>query len=161
MLHAGAGGEDGMTIAPAKASELPAIEALLEQVALPRDGLTERLLFVVARDAAGGIAASAGLEEYAGGVLLRSVAVRPALRGTGLGQRLTREALELAASRGHTAAYLLTTTAPDFFARFGFAPIDRAQVPADVRASVEFVSACPASAIVMRAALPRARDRQV
>jgi amino-acid N-acetyltransferase len=44
----------------------------------------------------------------------------------------------------------LTTTAERFFPKFGFEPIDREQVPPSVRESVEFQSACPASAIVMR-----------
>jgi amino-acid N-acetyltransferase len=46
--------------------------------------------------------------------------------------------------------FLLTTTAERFFPKFGFEQIDREQVPASVQQSVEFQSACPASAIVMR-----------
>ena len=49
-----------------------------------------------------------------------------------------------------SAVYLLTTTAERFFPRFGFEQITRADVPATVQESVEFKSACPASAIVMR-----------
>jgi len=44
----------------------------------------------------------------------------------------------------------LTTTAEGFFPKFGFERIPRADVPARVQESVEFVSACPASAVVMR-----------
>jgi amino-acid N-acetyltransferase len=46
--------------------------------------------------------------------------------------------------------FLLTTTAEGFFPRFGFEAVRHADVPASVQASVEFQSACPASAIVMR-----------
>jgi choline dehydrogenase-like flavoprotein len=46
--------------------------------------------------------------------------------------------------------FLLTTTAEGFFPRFGFEQITRDEVPPSVRGSVEFQSACPASAIVMR-----------
>jgi amino-acid N-acetyltransferase len=46
--------------------------------------------------------------------------------------------------------FLLTTAAERFFPKFGFEPVDREQVPPSVGASVEFQSACPASAIVMR-----------
>src|SRR4029453_9466128 len=37
-----------------------------------------------------------------------------------------------------------------FFTRFGFEQISRSDVPAKVQASIEFQSACPALAIVMR-----------
>jgi amino-acid N-acetyltransferase len=82
------------------------------------------------------------------------VAVAPEHRGTGLGIRLTKAALDLAASRRVPAVYLLTETAGGFFPRFGFRPIPRSAVPAGVLGSVEFTSACPASALVMKLALP-------
>jgi amino-acid N-acetyltransferase len=63
---------------------------------------------------------------------------------------LTDAALQLATSRGARTVFLLTTTAGQFFPKFGFERIERDQVPSSVRMSVEFQSACPASAIVMR-----------
>ena len=51
---------------------------------------------------------------------------------------------------------LLTTTAEKFFPRFGFEQIAREDVPPSVQASVEFTSACPTSAIVMRKRLTSA-----
>jgi amino-acid N-acetyltransferase len=53
--------------------------------------------------------------------------------------------------------FLLTTTAERFFPKFGFEQIARDEVPASVKASVEFRSACCASAIVMRKQLAPAR----
>jgi len=54
--------------------------------------------------------------------------------------------------------YLLTETAAGFFPRFGFQPIQRAEVAPAVQQSIEFTSACPASAQPMRLVLePRAR----
>ena len=52
--------------------------------------------------------------------------------------------------------FLLTTTAERFFPKFGFEQIARDDVPPSVQASVEFRSACPASAIVMRKRLTSA-----
>ena len=49
--------------------------------------------------------------------------------------------------------FLLTTTAEGFFPRFGFERIQRSDVPSSVQTSVEFRSACPASAVVMRTRL--------
>jgi len=78
------------------------------------------------------------------------VAVDPALQGTGLGHRLTDAAIARAAERGITSLYLPTMTAERFFPKFGFEQIRRDEVPDSLKASVEFQSACPASAIVMR-----------
>jgi amino-acid N-acetyltransferase len=130
--------------------DLPQIHALLEQLRLPLAGVDEHVsTMLVARDAER-IIGTAALEMYADGALLRSVAVEPRQQGKRLGHQLTDAALQLAATRGAHAVFLLTTTAERFFPRFGFEPITRDQVPASVRASVEFQSACPASAIVMR-----------
>jgi amino-acid N-acetyltransferase len=41
---------------------------------------------------------------------------------------------------------LLTETAAQFFPKIGFVPTSRARIPDVVHASVEFTSACPASA---------------
>ncbi len=84
---------------------------------------------------------------------MRSVAVSPALHGQGLGHQLTNAVLQLARDLDAPHAYLLTMTAERFFPKFGFERIDRADVPASVQASIEFTSACPASAIVLRTAL--------
>ena len=91
----------------------------------------------------------AGLEHYDDAALLRSVAVAPSARGTGVGGRLTQRALEKAALSGARVVYLLTTTAEDYFPRYGFQRTDRASVPTDVRESVEFTTACPSTATVM------------
>jgi amino-acid N-acetyltransferase len=133
----------------ARASELPAVLALLERAGLPPDGLSDHVATtLVARDA-GSIVGSAALELYGNAALLRSVAVDQTWRGQGFGQRLTRAALDLARQHGMETVYLLTETATDFFPRFGFQPIARADVAPAVQQSVEFTSACPASAAVL------------
>jgi len=96
------------------------------------------------------IVGSAALELYADGALLRSVAVAPTLQRHQLGRELTQAAVRLAEERRVPAIYLLTTTAADYFPRFGFERVTRADVPTGVQQSVEFASACPATAIVMR-----------
>jgi amino-acid N-acetyltransferase len=136
-------------ITPANSGDLPAITALLTTDGLPIDGLADHIsTAVVARDG-GRIVGAAGLELYGDGGLLRSVVVERACRGTGLGRRLVEAVIDLARGRDVTALYLLTTTAGDYFPKLGFTPIDRAIVPAGVQQSVEFVSACPASALAM------------
>jgi amino-acid N-acetyltransferase len=130
-----------------------AIAQLLTASHLPIDGLTEHLSTAFVARQGDEIVGSAALEIYEDGALLRSVAVRPECRATGLGARLTAHALEQAAARGLPAVFLLTTTAERFFPRFGFERIGRDDVPASVQASIEFRGACPASATVMRKSL--------
>jgi amino-acid N-acetyltransferase len=138
------------TIEPAKSEDLAGVLTLLERHGLPVDGASGLgdALLVARLDRA--IVGAAGVELYAEGALLRSVVVDERVQGQGLGQRLTEAALALARAHRASTVFLLTTTADGFFPRFGFEPITRADVPESVRQSVEFQSACPASAIVMR-----------
>lgn len=124
--------------------------ALLVSVGLPTEGLREHLgTALVARDG-GVVVGCVALEVYDDAALLRSLAVAPSRQGEGLGRRLTRGALELGRETGVKTFCLLTLTARDFFAReFGFRPVARGETPSAVRQSVEFQSACPASAQAM------------
>jgi amino-acid N-acetyltransferase len=142
-----------IVLAPGTDSDLPEIRALLEASKLPVAGIEHHLTAaLVARDH-GRIVGCAALEVYGDAALLRSVAVAADRRGSGLGQRLTRAALELARERGVHDVYLLTTTAGEFFPRFGFAPISRGDLDPALSESEELRGACPASAVAMRATL--------
>jgi amino-acid N-acetyltransferase len=137
-----------------KAADVDAVFELLRGHHLPVDGLAEHLATtVVARDAGGRVLGSAGLEVYGSHALLRSVAVASDSHGRHIGRDLTLAALQLARERGVSAVYLLTTTADRYFPRFGFERIGRADVPPAVQSSIEFTSACPSSATVMRKTL--------
>ena len=142
-----------VTISRATPDDLGAVLALLQENHLPLEGLRDHIgtLLVARRD--GRIVGSAALETYDDGMLLRSVAVSPAAQRRGLGRELTAAALRHARDLGAPAVYLLTTTAERYFPAFGFERITRAKVPPMVQTSIEFTSACPASAVVMRLAL--------
>jgi amino-acid N-acetyltransferase len=137
-------------IASATERDLPEIRALLERLHLPLAGVDQHLPTMVVAKEDEQVVGTAALELYADGALLRSVAVEPRRQGNQLGHQLTDAALRLAMARGASTVFLLTTTADRFFPRFGFEQITRAEVPLSIRRSVEFESACPASAIVMR-----------
>jgi amino-acid N-acetyltransferase len=122
---------------------------LLENNRLPREGLLPHLPTTLVARAGGRLVASAALEVYGDAALLRSVAVAEGHRGEGLGVRMTREALELARRLGVSKVILLTETAEGFFASQGFRRIARESAPERVRASVEFASVCPTSAVAM------------
>lgn len=133
----------------ARRDELPRILELLEEDGLPPDGLGDHLSTTLVARREGRVVGSAALELYGPAALLRSVVVGRDLRSTGLGRRLTGAALELSRALDVEDTYLLTETADLFFPRFGFRPIPRSEVPRTVQRSVEFTSACPASARAM------------
>jgi amino-acid N-acetyltransferase len=143
----------------AREHDLAEVFRLLDTNRLPRDGLREHLATLIVARHDGRVVGSAALELYQDGALLRSVAVDPALQRTGLGRRLTGETIELARQADVPAIYLLTTTAGQYFPKFGFERIERRDVPESVQASVEFTSACPSSATVMRKWLRTAAEQ--
>lgn len=133
----------------ATAGDEAAILALLRAADLPVEGVAGNTAGFVLAEADARVVGVAGLERYGDAALLRSVAVDASQRGRGVAALLTRRVLEAAALDGARAVYLLTTTAEGYFPRHGFRPTTRDAVPAAVRASVEFTSACPATAAVM------------
>jgi len=133
----------------ARSTDWPAISNLLSAANLPLDGAQEHLAdFALAvRDEE--LIGAAALERYGDYGLLRSVAISADERGRGLGAALTQQLIDRARGEGRRGIVLLTTTAADYFPRFGFRPIERADVPPPVQASIEFQSACPQSAVAM------------
>lgn len=136
-------------IEAARSSDLASVLALLDTVGLPQEGFAEVLPATIVAREASRVIGCAALEIYGAVALLRSVAVDPAYRSRGLGQQLVKARLEEARQHGIQHIYLLTETAQDYFLRFGFRLIERSAVSAAIRASVEWTSACPASAQAM------------
>ncbi len=134
----------------ADAADLVAITRFLEEQRLPTDGVADWIALFWVAVAGDRLVGVAGVELYDNTALLRSVAVDPGWRGTGLGRRLTDLALDAAESAGAQEIYLLTTTADRYFPRVGFSRVSRETVPTALMASREFQGACPASAVVMR-----------
>jgi amino-acid N-acetyltransferase len=139
-----------VTIDSARPSDYDVVAALLEREHLPLDGLRQHFENAFVARAGNRIVGCSALEVYEGGALLRSLVVDAEYRGAGVGSGLTDAAIQLARRRLAPAVYLLTTTAEQFFPTVGFEIVDRADVPASVLASEEFVHACPSTAIVMR-----------
>jgi amino-acid N-acetyltransferase len=134
----------------AQNKDLAAICRLLDSAGLPTAGVADHLSrFIVMMDE-DSLVGTVGLEVYGDRALLRSLAVHPAHRRQGRGEALFQAVMSLAGRLKIREVYLLTETAEPFFRRRGFTRIDRAEVPAEVRTSVEFVSCCPASAACMR-----------
>lgn len=140
--------------------DLAAIERLLNDLKLPTAGVSDLMSrdasqFVVATPSSDSVdvVAVAGLEVCCNHALLRSVAVRSDWQQHGLGQELVKRVVCQAESRGIRALYLLTMTAEHYFPRFGFERVDRDAVPSEIAETLEFKSACPASAVAMTRSL--------
>lgn len=94
-----------------------------------------------------------GLEKYNDCGLLRSMVVDKQFRNKNVAAKLIDQ-LELeAGSLGIDSIYLFTETASSYFERKGYKKIERTDVPDPIKASTEFSSVCPVSAIVMRKSL--------
>ncbi|HEX3233151.1 MAG TPA: arsenic resistance N-acetyltransferase ArsN2 [Gemmatimonadales bacterium] len=139
-----------MEIRPARREDLDAVRRLLADAALPLDGLEDQFGsgYAVAVES-GRLTGAAGVERYGRYGLLRSVITAPDRRGRGIGEALVRDRLDWAGQEGLEEVYLLTTTGASYFPRLGFMPVAREKVPAEIRASGEFSSVCPSSAVVM------------
>jgi len=139
----------GVALRPARADDLAAVARLLTDAALPLDGVAEALPTFVVAEAGARLVGVAGLEVCCDNALLRSLAVAPEWRAHGLGRALVTRVIAEAEARGIHALYLLTTTADQYFLRFGFQAVTRDEVPPAVRQTVEFQGACPSTATVM------------
>lgn len=148
MTIAGRGNAPLVRIRDAAPQDLPAVHKLIGEASLPLDGWADAsvvLVAVLGHTVVGTVA----LERHGAGrdaaFLLRSAAVDPANRGHGIGAQLTAAALERVDATD-TPVALLTETAEDYFPRFGFTRVDRAELPAALQASAELRGACPTSA---------------
>ena len=143
----------------AEPRDWPAVAALLTEAGLPLDGAAEAFATgFVSRDGER-LVGCAAIEPFDRSALLRSVAVAPDHRGTGLGTELVHEAEDLARAGGATTLVLLTDTAKPWFGKLGYDVIDRSAVPADMARSVEFESACSETAVAMRRQLAQPTPR--
>jgi amino-acid N-acetyltransferase len=137
----------------AQPPDLAGVLDLLHRCDLPVTGVTEhfRNFLVVRVDVS--VAGVAGLEPCGEDGLLRSVAVEPAYRGTGVGKVLMDGVLGLAQRLELRSLYLLTTTAREYFCRLGFSDCPREEAPAAIRETWEFRSGCPSGSAFMRRSL--------
>ena len=139
----------GLTLRTATAADAQGILDLLERSDLPTSDLsTARPQFVVAEHA-GEMIGIGALERFDAAALLRSVAVAPQWRGSGVGRWIIANLEQRARAAGIDELILLTLTAHDFFARLGYGPKRRDEVPTAVLGSAELRSLCPTSAHCM------------
>jgi amino-acid N-acetyltransferase len=115
---------------------------------LPLDGLEDTELWVL-QLSSGEFGGVAGLELYGNQGLLRSLAVTKSMHNQGYGAALVNYVIGEAKKSLVQDLFLLTTTAPEFFKKFGFKEESREKVSGGITNSVEFKSACPKTAVLM------------
>ena len=140
-----------MKIEAMKADDALKVRRLLSAAELVTEDLTPDKFdaFLVARDRNGAVVGAVGVEVFGNAGLLRSLVVDEAYRKKGLGRQLTVAVETESRNRGIRTLYLLTMTAAGFFPKLGYQPADRDEAPEAIRATVEFKSACPASAVCL------------
>ena len=126
------------------------VKALLSGSDLPIDDVDDPTIALFGVSEGGRVVGIVGLQLLADAGLLRSLAVDPSARDRGLGHQLCEHVIREARERGLSELWLLTTSARDYFARRGFEQVSRDLAPDSVRATAQFTSLCPASAVVMR-----------
>lgn len=147
------------TLRHATQADWPAIEALLVANKLPTDGAQAHLNTYLLAISNGEVVGSAGAEVYGQIALLRSVAVAPGLHKQGIGKLLLGSLLQEARRRDIGTLYLLTVTAPEYFAQYGFKRGKIEDAPHALKASAELQGACPACAAFMSLTLQEAPRR--
>ena len=125
------------------------IAEILVECSLPLDGAKDHLDSFIVAEHNGSIVGCAALERHGKTGLLRSLAVRSAARGEAIGEHLVRTILTAASRGAMRQIVLLTTTAAEWFPRFGFHRVHRDTLDPELQASEEFRGACPTSAVAM------------
>ena len=139
------------TVRAAESNDYPSIRALLAGHALPIDDVDDDNAprFYVAVGADGALLGCAAIEQYDDDALLRSVAVSPAIRSTGIGAALVETIEREAAARDVRRLFLLTTSAQAYFEAKGYRVVQRSEAPSAILESSQFTLLCPASAVCM------------
>jgi N-acetylglutamate synthase-like GNAT family acetyltransferase len=130
--------------------ERDGLKAALVRAGLPAEDIGDpRVLFWRFETCEDVPAGFGGLEIHGPDALLRSVVILPPLRQIGLGAAIVAALEAEAHARRCGTICLLTTSEADFFARLGYAPCARGDVPDAIRDCRQFATLCPPTATVM------------
>lgn len=149
-------GPEGVETGPAGLNEHAAFASLLEAPGLPVPDERDAPVAVRFARRHGEVIGCVGCERHGYDALLRSLAVREAARGLGVGAALVRSLLAELDAAGVRDVYLLTLDAARFFERLGFEAIDRSALPVAIASSRENVMHACDEAVPMRRGGPAA-----
>jgi N-acetylglutamate synthase-like GNAT family acetyltransferase len=132
------------------AAEDPGFLGTLGEAALPVEDLSISSGHFFRFEQNGVLVGFGGFEPYGSDALLRSVVVTPPMRGQGTGRAITEALAEEMRAAGVERAFLLTTTAEDFFRHLGFAEIGRNEAPATILATPQATTICSSAALLSK-----------
>ena len=138
---------------PATGPDLPQIASLLHAGGLIAGAARERVGRTVVADLDRIPIATASWEPVEGATLLRSVAIAPEHRRTGVGTLVVAAALRRIHESGARDVFLVTENAEGFFASCGFRTIPHEELPDSLADHPQVSRECPASAPTMRLTL--------
>jgi amino-acid N-acetyltransferase len=125
------------------------VAALLENCGLPTADISAIVENFHLAFCDGRLVGCAATETHGFSILIRSVAVDPAYRCRAIASRLVEALLMRARGTRIRNAYLLSTSAPAYFARWGFSLLPADKVQSEIRASATFQRGERASALCM------------
>ncbi|WP_369804616.1 GNAT family N-acetyltransferase [Cupriavidus sp. YR651] len=129
------------------------VAALLEQCGLPTSDTSEIIEDFHVALYENRIIGCAAAERHGSSVLIRSVAVEPAYRDGGIAGCLVEALLMRARGTVAREAYIFSTVAPAYFARWGFSLVAAEKVPLEIRSSPAVQRAARTSVLCMRCEL--------
>jgi N-acetylglutamate synthase-like GNAT family acetyltransferase len=141
----------GLRIVPIEQADYAALAGVLAEnnlLAGDLDGDNKHFFAFV--DGSGWRVGVGGLELYGAAAILRSFFTIAHHRGQGLGGQMLEELLSTAKSLGVSDVFLFTVEAEAFFAKHGFAVVDRTVAPTGVRDSREFAEHCDNASFMHR-----------
>jgi len=130
-------------------NDWPDVAALLEHCGLPTADISAIIESFHVAFCDGRFVGCAAAEKHGCSILIRSVAVDPAYRCRGIASRLVEAHLMRARGTEIRNAYLLSSSAPVYFARWGFSLLPTDKVQPEIRASATFQRGERASALCM------------
>jgi arsenate reductase (glutaredoxin) len=123
------------------------LRTALSDAQLPVDDLCEPgRRFFRYRTLDGATVGFGGYELYGSNTLLRSIVVLPEARSARVGRNLVPLLMRRAFDAGAHRAFVLTTTAKEFFERLGFERTSREAAPATILATRQAAGLCPSTA---------------
>jgi len=125
------------------------VAALLERCGLPTADISAIIENFHLTFCDGHLVGCAAAEKHGCSILIRSVAVDSAYRCRGIASRLVEALLMRVRGTEIRNAYLLSSSAPAYFARWGFSLLPTDKVEPEIRVSAAFQRGVRASALCM------------
>jgi len=136
-------------IQPANQADLNKIIRLLSKEKLPVVDIGDEAVRLFVARMKDELIAVIGLEQYKNIGLLRSLAVDDAYKNQKAGERMIQYLFNFCDEEKITVLYLLTTTAENYFTRFGFQQTERIKVPDVIQQTRQYKELCPSTSVVM------------